>query len=60
MDTSDCYVIDLADLPELLSTEKQLVKVIDLLGRETIPQKNKVLIYIFSDGTSRRIFEAEY
>lgn len=60
VDTSDCYVIDLADLPELLSTEKQLVKVIDLLGRETIPQKNKVLIYIFSDGTSRRIFEAEY
>ena len=33
------------------SSSKELLKVIDLLGRETKGKKNKVLFYIYDDGT---------
>jgi uncharacterized protein (TIGR02145 family) len=39
--------------------DKQPIKIVDLMGRETTPQKNKVLIYIYSDGTTKRVFEFE-
>lgn len=38
---------------------RKIIKVIDIMGRETTPQKNKVLIYVYSDGTTERIFEFE-
>lgn len=44
---------------DLNISEKELVKVVDLMGRETTPQKNKVLIFIYSDGTTERAFEFE-
>ena len=34
--------------------EKDLVKVVDILGREVIPSKNIPLFYIYSDGTTQR------
>jgi len=46
-------------LNELLKNSKKLLKITDLMGRETTPQKNKVLIYIYSDGTTERIFKFE-
>ena len=36
---------------EEYSTNKELLKVIDLLGRETKGTKNEVLFYIYDDGT---------
>jgi Leucine-rich repeat (LRR) protein len=33
------------------TSNKKLIKVIDLLGRETKDTKNKVLFYIYDDGT---------
>jgi len=46
-------------IEELTGGEKELVKVVDLMGRETTPQKNMVLIYVYSDGTTKRVFEFE-
>jgi hypothetical protein len=35
--------------------QKKLIKVTDELGRESTPEPNKVFIYIYSDGTVKRI-----
>lgn len=59
VDTSACMLVDYTGMEELLNSEKELVKVIDLMGRETTPQKKMVLIYIYSDGTIQRVFEFE-
>ena len=39
--------------------KKRLIKLVDLMGRETIEVKNKPLFYIYSDGTVKKkiIFE---
>lgn len=36
------------------SQEKEVVKVLDLLGRETEVKPNQVLIYVYSDGTREK------
>lgn len=36
--------------------EKTLIKIVDVLGRETEYAPNKVMIYWYSDGTSERVF----
>jgi hypothetical protein len=46
-------------IEELNQGEKELIKVVDLMGREVTPQKNKTLIYVYSDGTTERVFEFE-
>ena len=38
-------------IDEVTQTEKTLVKVIDMMGRETISTTNKPLIYVYSDGS---------
>lgn len=48
-----------SSIHELSAGSKELIKVVDLMGREVEPQKNKVLIYIYSDGTTEKIFEFE-
>ena len=47
------------NIPELYSKDKELLKVIDILGRETIVKPNTPLIYIYSDGSCERVFEIE-
>ena len=39
--------------------KKRLIKLVDLMGRETIEVKNKPLFYIYGDGTVKKkiIFE---
>lgn len=39
--------------------EKTLVKIIDLLGREVPYQTNQVMIYLYSDGSSEKVFVVE-
>lgn len=48
-----------ASLEELKTEPKILLKIVDLTGREVTPQKNKVLIYMYTDGTTERVFEFE-
>jgi hypothetical protein len=37
------------DLPHL--TKGKLLKIVDVLGRETFPINNTILFYIYDDGT---------
>ena len=41
----------------LVDPEKELVKIIDLLGRETEFKANKPLIYIYSDGSVEKLIK---
>lgn len=36
-----------------------VVKITDLMGRECFPENNKVLIYFYSDGSTRKIYKTE-
>jgi len=58
-DTSSCHLVNIADVNELTPTSAELVKVVDLLGRETTIRPNVPLIYIYSDGTIQRVFKLE-
>ena len=66
---SSCYLSDsleffwhydlsnhLADLDNFQSEEKQLMKVYTLMGNETHDTSNTLLIYIYSDGTRKKVF----
>ncbi len=39
--------------------EKELIKIVDLMGRETEDKPNTLLIYIYSDGTTEKVFRVE-
>jgi len=39
------------------STSRELVRIVDVLGREIAPTPNTVLFYIYSDGTTERILQ---
>lgn len=39
---------------------KEVVQIIDLLGRETVFKANTPLIYIYNDGTRERVMKIEY
>ncbi len=44
--------IQVASIEELeISENRKLVRITDLIGRECLPESNKVLIYYYSDGT---------
>ena len=47
----------LSDITEINSQEKQLVKIVDLMGRETEYKPNTPLLYIYSEGTIERVFD---
>lgn len=51
---SDCFLIDYTSIEELLPTSKELVKIVDLIGRETQFIPNVPQIYIYSDGSIER------
>ncbi len=46
-------------LLELNNSNRKLIKVLDFMGRETEFKPNTTLIYIFSDGTSERVYKME-
>lgn len=48
-----------SSMNELSKGKKELFKIVDLLGREVQPEPNKVLIYIYSDGTSEKVFNVK-
>ena len=41
----------------LKSGDIKLVKITDLIGREYLPESNKVLIYYYSDGIRVKTFK---
>ena len=46
-------------LNTLSNQEKELVKIVDQLGRETAFKPNTTLIYVYSDGSTEKVFTAE-
>ena len=52
--TSDCFLVDFTGIGELNNTPKQLIKIVDILGRETPFKPNTPLLYIYDDGTVER------
>jgi len=59
VDTSACTLIDFAGIDELTQGKKELIRIVDFMGRETRFKANTPLIYIYSDGTRERVFEVE-
>lgn len=60
VDTSTCYLIDYTGIEELTADGKEVVKIVDLLGRETAFRPNTPLILIYSDGTMERVMEVKH
>lgn len=46
-------------LDELTTLHKNLIKIVDLMGRESEDKPNTTLIYIYSDGTTEKVFRIE-
>lgn len=44
---------------ELSKPEKKLLRIVDTLGREINDKSNSMLIYIYSDGTTEKVFRVE-
>ena len=50
-ETSEPATVFVTATNEMPQQEKKLVKIVDVLGRESKPKKNTALFYIYSDGT---------
>ena len=59
VDTSSCHLVDYSGIEELTQGTVELLKITDLMGRETKPVFNTPLIYYYSDGTIERVFKLE-
>lgn len=46
-------------IEELNNAPKQILKIVDLMGRETTYKPNMALIYMYSDGTAEKVFRRE-
>jgi hypothetical protein len=55
----ESIVLGYVGLDELEQNKKELVRVIDLMGRETGDQPNTLLIYVYSDGTTEKVYKLE-
>ncbi len=41
------------------STSRELVRIVDVLGREVVPTPNAVLFYIYSDGSVKKVLQIQ-
>lgn len=57
MDTSACYLVDYTGIEALIQDKKEIVKIVDLMGRETEYKPNLPLVFIYSDGTRERLMQ---
>lgn len=52
----NAYVVGLRELSQ---PNKEIIRIVDILGRETENKPNTLLIYIFSDGTTKKVYRVE-
>ena len=57
--SEDCNNACSLSLTEFSLTPKQLLRIVDFMGRETIFKTNTLLIYQYSDGTSEKVYRIE-
>ena len=53
------FTVDFASAIQEHNSTKQLVKITDVLGRETSYKKNTPIFYIYSDGTVQKMIVIE-
>jgi hypothetical protein len=56
------YIAKLGDVTGIEETtleKKTIIKIIDLMGRETIEKPNTILIYVYSDGSTEKVYKVE-
>jgi hypothetical protein len=58
-DTSINFSVGLVGIKEIVVPKKELIKVLDMTGRRSKEVHNKLLIYIYNDGTAEKVFIAE-
>lgn len=59
-DTSACFYFNNVGLiEESMNNYPTVIKIVDLLGRETPERPNTTLIYIYSDGTIEKVYRME-
>ena len=56
VDTSSCSQTCIWGLEELTSKKVKRISVVDSMGRETEDRPNTPVIYIYSDGTTEKVF----
>ena len=49
-----------ASIETLSNDDKQLLRILDLMGRETSFKPNTLLIYVYDDGSTEKVFSVEY
>ncbi len=54
-----CVMTANLSLSELNKKPKELVSIVDLMGRETENRPNTTLIYVYSDGTTEKVYRME-
>ena len=47
-------------ISELSSQPKNLIQILDMMGRETSFKPNTPLIYVYDDGSTEKVFSVEY
>ena len=47
------------EINEITHEEKTLIKIVDQLGRNTSYKPNTALIYVYSDGSTKKVFTIE-
>jgi hypothetical protein len=50
---------DVASIQEVSFNKKEIIRVLDVMGRETVSTPNTVLIYVYSDGSTEKVFRVE-
>lgn len=51
--------LDQIEFDSLISESKELLKIVDISGKETEFKTNTVLFYLYSDGTVKKVYEVE-
>lgn len=59
VDTSYCIFTCTLGIEEVNNQDKTLMKIVDSMGRETEDKPNTLLIFIYSDGTKKKVFRIE-
>ena len=58
-DTSYCHNICVWGIEEIPLSKKELLRIVDIAGRETNDKPNTTLIYVYSDGTTEKVFRVK-
>ena len=57
---SDAYINSFNSQLEIESNPKNLIQILDMMGRETSFKPNTPLIYVYDDGTTEKVFSVDY